>query len=246
MDDTGGRDVQAGGMKGDSGRGGAANVVRLEFVGALFARDEKLAQVAVSAALAKEIGDEFGGGGHEVIGRGAVDGQRAVAILEPRRFDERGEIGGVVDVEVGKENDVELGHARATFAETQGTATTGIDKNTRTTILPDEIAAGGALVLQLRPAGTEDLNSDTVLATGLSSGNREKRQCGDGEKETDKTEERKPVHCRTSHRPASRAQNQRGVLARGGRIRSGEQGMGPAGGHARMPRFVLTEGTFEK
>ena len=73
----------------------------------------------------------------------------------------------MINVEVRKENHVELGHLRATLPEAKGAATTGIDEHTRTTILPDEITAGGAFVLQFGSAGAEDLGYNTVGATGL-------------------------------------------------------------------------------
>jgi hypothetical protein len=117
--------------------------------------------------IAKKIGDKFGGGRHEVVGRRAVDGEIAVTVFEPRGLDERGKIGGVVDVKMSEEDYVELRHSRAALAETKSAAATGIDEDSRLTIDPDQIAAGGAFVLELGTAGAEDLRDYTMSGAGL-------------------------------------------------------------------------------
>ena len=58
-------------------------------------------------------------------------------------------------------------HCRAAFAETQGSASAGIDKHTRAAILPDEVAAHCALVLQLGATGAKYLHGDAQSAAGL-------------------------------------------------------------------------------
>lgn len=151
--------------------------MRLKFVAAFLVGDQEFAEVAVGAVLiAEKVGDKFGGGGHEVVPRRAVDGQGAFAVFEPGGLNKRGEITAVVDMKVREENYVELGHLRPAFAETKGTATAGIDEHAGAAVLPDEIAARGALVLQFRTAGAEDLGSYAASTAGLGGRRFRKRK----------------------------------------------------------------------
>lgn len=179
MNNASGGNGEIAGVEHGAGFFGARNIVRLQLVGALLTRDKEFTQIAVCAAgFTEEIGDEFGGRRHELVAGGAVDGKRASAVFEPGRFNECGEIGAVIDVEMREENHVELGHLRTAFAETERAASSGVDKHTWAAILPDEIATGGALVLQFGSAGAEDLHGDAMLAAGLGGGEGEGRSPG--------------------------------------------------------------------
>src|SRR5271155_12396 len=116
-------------MKYGNGACAARNIVRLHFVAALLAGVQKLAEVAIDAALSiEEIGDEFGCGRHEVISLWAVDGEGAIPIFEPGGFNQRGKVATMIDVEVAEEDYVEVRHLRAALAEAKGAASSGVNK----------------------------------------------------------------------------------------------------------------------
>ena len=129
----------------------------MKFVAAFLAGYEQFAEITVDTLVAEEVGDELHGGGHEVTAFGAVNGKGASAVFEPGRFDEGGKVAAVIDVKVAEENDVEAGHLRAAFTEAQSAAAAGVYKDARLAVLPDEIAAGSAFVLEFGAAGAQDL-----------------------------------------------------------------------------------------
>ncbi len=70
-------------------------------------------------------------------------------------------------MKVAEEEDVELGDVRAALAEAESAGAAGVDDDTGFAVIPDEIAGGGALRLQLRAAGAEYLDGDAGCAAGL-------------------------------------------------------------------------------
>lgn len=100
----------------------------------------------------------------------AIDGQVAGASLESGGEDERGEIAAVVGVEVSEQDGVELRHFGSAFSESEGTSAAGIDEDTGSAVLPDEIAAGGALVANIGSSGAENLHGNAGGAAGLRGG----------------------------------------------------------------------------
>jgi hypothetical protein len=132
--------------------------MRLELVASL-AWLHEFAEIAPGSVwIGEEVVHKLCGGRHEIVSRGAVDRERALAVFEPGRKDEGGEVAAVIDVKVTEEEDIGLGHLSATFAEAEGTASSGVEDDAGAALIPDEIAGGGALILRLGAAGAEDLN----------------------------------------------------------------------------------------
>src|ERR1700761_2657434 len=132
--------------------------MRLELVASL-AWLYEFAEIAPGSVRVGEEGVyELCGGGHEVVSCGAVDGERTLAVFEPRRKDESGEVAAVIDVKVTEEEDVRLGHLRSTLSEAESAATSGIEDDAGDAMIPNEVAGRGALILRLGTTGAEDLN----------------------------------------------------------------------------------------
>jgi hypothetical protein len=118
----------------------------------------QLAEITPSSAwIAEEFVHKLCGGWHEVVSGGAIDREGALAIFEPGRKDESGEVAAVIDVKVTEEEDVGLGHLRSTFSEAESAATSGVEDDARAAVIPDEITCRGSLILRLGAARAEDL-----------------------------------------------------------------------------------------
>jgi|ERR1700733_5557564 hypothetical protein len=131
--------------------------MRLELVTSL-AWFYEFAEIAPGSVwIGEEVVHKLRGGGHEAVSGGAVDRKRTLAVFEPGRKDEGGEVAAVIDVKVTEEEDIGLGHLRSTLSEAEGTASSGVEDDAGAAVIPDEITGGGALVLRLGPARAEDL-----------------------------------------------------------------------------------------
>src|ERR1700722_1517023 len=101
--------------------------MRLELVASL-AWLYEFAEIAPGSVRVCEEGVyELCGGGHEVVSCGAEDRERALAVFEPGRKDEGGEVAAVIDVKVTEEEDIGLRHLRSTLSEAEGTASSGVE-----------------------------------------------------------------------------------------------------------------------
>ena len=83
---------------------------------------------------------ELGGGWHEAVSRRAEYGEGALAVFEPGRKDQSGEVAAVIDVKMAEEKDVRLRHLCSALAKAESTASTRVEDHARTTVLPYEIA----------------------------------------------------------------------------------------------------------
>jgi hypothetical protein len=119
--------------------------MRLELVATL-ARLYEFAEVAPGSVwTGEEVVHKLCGGGHEIVSCGAVDRESALAVFEPGRKDEGGEVAAVIDVKVTEEEDIGLGHLRSTLSEAESAASSGVEDDAGGAVIPDEIAGGGAL-----------------------------------------------------------------------------------------------------
>src|SRR5271168_2497933 len=101
--------------------------MRLELVASL-ARLYQLAEIAPGSVwIAEESVHKLCGGGHEVVSCGAVDREGTLAVFEPGRKDESGEVAAVIDVKVAEEKDVGLGHLRSTLSEAESAASSCVE-----------------------------------------------------------------------------------------------------------------------
>ena len=72
----------------------------------------------------------------------------------------------------------------AALAKAESAAAAGVDDDTGFAVIPDEIAGGGALRLELRAAGAEYLDGEAGCSAGLRRCGRGKVECeGDTEKQ---------------------------------------------------------------
>jgi hypothetical protein len=68
---------------------------------------------------------------------------------------------------MAEQNYIGLRHVGAAFAKAERAAAAGVDDDARAAVIPDEVAGGGALVLELGSAGAENLNGEGGRAAGL-------------------------------------------------------------------------------
>jgi hypothetical protein len=60
------------------------------------------------------------------VARGTIYGQRTAALFKPGRENQGRKIGAMVNVEMSEQDDVELGHFRATLSETKTAAAASV------------------------------------------------------------------------------------------------------------------------
>src|SRR6476646_3039665 len=89
------------------------------------------------------------------------------AIFKPGRENQGGEIAAVVDMKMAEEKNIHFRHLCIAFSKAESAAPSRVHHHPRLPVLPDEIAARGALILQLRPTGAQHLHRHASSTAGL-------------------------------------------------------------------------------
>ncbi len=105
-----------------------------------------------------------------VASPGTADFQGALAGTKIPALEDRGKIGGVIGMQVGKGDQLEVPELGTGFSEAYEGPAAGVHQDPGSAVLPDQEAAPGQGVVRNGPAGAEDLDRDPLLPTGFRRG----------------------------------------------------------------------------
>ena len=144
------------------------DVVGDEAITTLATRDE-VGEVPIGAMFGvKQVGDEFGGRRKVVVADRSVYRQGAVTLFEIGRLDQGREVRGVIDVQVCKENGVELRYVRTGASELECATAATVHQNSRSAVLQHEVAAGGTPITSSSGPPEPSTSTSTPLLVQLA------------------------------------------------------------------------------